>query len=485
MEEDSLKQKTIKALIWNLLDRFGQQVLLFVVGILVANILSVEDYSLVGMLAIFSALGIILLDSGFGAALIQKQGVSDDEYSSIFWFNLLVGAVLYVLLVACSPLIAAFFGQPRLVGLSAVIFLALPLNGLSIIQTVILNKTLRFKQLAKINLTATVLAGLLSLLMAALGCGVWTLAVQPVLIALIRCLLLWRSRLWKPRRVMQLPLIHNLFGFASGLLAANLINTLFLNVYSVILGKLFPLKELGYYTQGTKMSDMLVSLLYISIQNATYPIFSLIQDDRERLLRSFRKTIRFTSFLTFPVMVGLLVIARPLIQLLLKEAWWPAIPYFQLLCVGGCFTILTAINNNFLKVCGRTRSLLKIETFKVALTAVFVLLTFRYPALLMVMGMVATRLLVYVINTLYTSYHTDYLFRLQLKDVLPYGALALLMGACIYPLGLVIHHHLLLILAQVVLGAAVYGGGAYLTGSKMMKEMLQLLHRSYKKAEKD
>lgn len=276
-----------------MLDRMGQQVLLFIVGILVANILSVEDYALVGMLAIFSAIANIIQDSGFSAALIQKKETTAEEFSSVFWFNLGMSILLYGVLMGCSPLIARFFNQPRLVELSAVIFLALPINALTIIQSTILNKQIRFKPLTQINLYSMTVSGIASLAMALTGCGVWTLALQPVILAGARATLLWSRENWRPQRTFRFAVIRSLFGFASSLLLASLINTCFLNIYSVIIGKLFPQKQLGYYTQGNKMCDMGVSLIYGSIQNATFPIFSTIQNERERLIRAYRKTIRY------------------------------------------------------------------------------------------------------------------------------------------------------------------------------------------------
>lgn len=477
MADVSLKQKTIGALLWNLLDRMGQQVLLFIVGILVANILSVEDYALVGMLAIFSAVANIILDSGFSAALIQKKETTEEEFSSVFWFNLGMSVLLYGMLIVCSPLIARFFEQPKLVELSAVIFLSLPINSLTIIQTTLLNKRVRFKSLTQINLFSMTLSGIASLIMALSGCGVWTLALQPVILATTRALLLWSRENWRPQRVFHFATIRLLFRFASSLLLASLINTCFLNIYSVIIGKLFPQKQLGYYTQGNKMCDMGVSLLYGSIQNATFPIFSTIQDERERLIRAYRKTIRFTAFITLPVMAGLCITARPIIQLLLKEEWWPSIPFFQLLCIGGCFTILTAINNNFIKVSGRSDGILKIEYYKIALTVIVVLLTYREDVLTMVTGLVITRLLVYLINMMYTARYTGYCFGMQLIDLLPYAGLSILMSLLILPLGGWIESPLLLLVTQAAGGIIIYIGMAYATGSKILKESLELIRK--------
>lgn len=460
-----------------MLDRTGQQVLLFIVGILVANILSVEDYALVGMLAIFSAIANIVLDSGFSAALIQKKETTEEEFSSVFWFNLVMSVLLYGILIACSPLIARFFNQPKLVELSAVIFLTLPINSLTLIQTTLLNKKVRFKSLTQINLFSMTLSGIASLGMALAGCGVWTLALQPVVLAAARASLLWGRESWRPQWVFRFAAIRSLFGFASSLLLASLINTCFLNIYSVIIGKLFPQKQLGYYTQGNKMCDMGVSLLYGSIQNATFPIFSAIQDKRERLIRAYRKTIRLTAFITFPIMAGLLVTARPVIELLLKEEWWPSIPFFQLFCVGGCFTILTAINNNFIKVSGRSGGILKIEYYKVALTVVVVLLAYREDVLTMVTGLVVTRMLVYIINMIYTARYTGYRFLMQLTDLLPYAGLSILMTLLILPIGGWIDNRILLIAAQATVGILLYVGTAYATGSKILKESLELMRK--------
>lgn len=475
--DSSLKQKTIGALLWNLLDRLGQQVLLFIVGILVANMLSVEDYALVGMLAIFSAIANTLLDSGFSAALIQKKETTQEEFSSVFWFNLAMSILLYLLLIACSPLIALFFHQPKLTELSIVIFLAIPINALTLIQTTVLNKEVRFKPLAKINLLAMTISGGASLVMALSGCGVWTLAWQPVLVAGVRAALLWYRGKWRPQRTFCWGAIRSLFGFASSLLFASLINTCFLNIYLVIIGKLYPVKQLGYYTQGNKMCDMGVSLLYGSIQNATFPIFSSIQHERERLIRAYRKTIRFTAFITLPIMAGLFIVARPLIQLLLKEDWWPSIPFFQLLCIGGCFTILTAINNNFIKVSGRSKGILQLEYHKIALTVGVVILTYREEVLIMVAGLVLTRLLVYLASMMYTARYTGYTFWMQARDLLPYVGLSILMTLLVLPLGGWIEHHLLLIVVQTAVGASIYMGLAYATGSKIIKESIELLRK--------
>lgn len=474
MTESSLKQKTIGALLWNLLDRMGQQVLLFIVGILVANILSVEDYALMGMLAIFTALASIVLDSGFGAALIRKQEASEADYATVFYFNVAVSLAVYALLFASAPLIAGFFGQPPLTDLTRVTFLALPLNALSLIQTTLLNKQIRFKELTKVNMVALTGSGLSSLVMAYVGCGVWTLAVQPVVLAGLRSVLLWRQNPWRPQGNFSTQSLRELFAFSSHLLLASLVNAIFTNIYSVVIGKLFPAVQLGLYTQGNKFSLMLISSMYSSLQSATYPIFARIQHDRERSVRSYRKTIRVTAFITFPVLVGAVVVAPEMIELLLKPAWMGCIPYFQLTALAGIFTILNTVNQNFAKVQGRSDLIFKMELLRTGLIVGCLALTWRMSALALVAGLVGVQLAVYAVGTVVIGYAVGYAWFRQLADVVPYAALSAGMWGMLQVPPLIISAPAALLPLKVALGVTVYYGLNRLLGSVILEEVREL-----------
>lgn len=477
---DNLKQKTVGALIWNLLDRFGQQVLQFAVAIIVANILFPDDYAVVAMLAIFTAVGNLIVESGFGAALIQRKDADEVDFSTVFWFNLGMSLALYGLLLAAMPLIVGYFQEPMLAKVGAVVFLVLPVNASMLIQTTLLNKQIRFRQLAKIDLAAMVVSSAVAVAMAIAGCGVWALAWQPVTLAAGKSILLWATNDWRPRRCFSIQRLRKLFTFASSLLLSGLINTCFVNIYSLVIPKLYPKRELGYFTQGNKICDPVVSLVYGSIQNATYPIFSHIQNERQRLINAYRKSIRLTSLLTFPLMVGGMVVAPQVFHILFKSAWWPAIPYFQLLCVGGCFTVLTAVNNNFIKVSGRSSGILKIELCKILFTIAAIVLLMRHSVLAMVGGLMAVRAAVHVVGMAFTHRYTGYRFLSQVRDTLPYLLLATVMGAATYSLSLIgplCAMPWLLLGLQIVAGVAVYGGLAYLTGSQILREGLQLLKK--------
>ncbi len=473
----TLKEKTIWALVWNVLDKVGQQIILFLVGILVARILSTEDYALVGMLAIFTALANIVIESGFSAALIRKNDATGKDYSSVFYFNLGASMLVYLLLFFCAPFIAGFYNQPSLTLIARIVFLAIPVNSLSLIQTTILTKQINFKKLTKVNFLSLLASGLLSLYMAYTGYGVWTLVVQPLSLAIVRSSLLWVVSNWRPQWEFSLRSIRELFGFASNLMLSSIINTGFLNIYSVFIGKIYPLQQLGYYSQGNKMCDMGVSSIYGSIQSATYPIFSSIQEDKERLLRAYRKTIRLTSFLTFPAMIGLVLVGNPFIRIALTDKWAHSIPFFQLLCVGGIFTILTAINTNFLKVSGRSDILLKLEVSKLVVTAIALVCTLHQSVWIMVAGQVVARLVIYLANIIMVHRHGNYPAWFQLKDIMPYLLESLLLFACLYPLSFVIADLRLLLSAQILLFGFAYISLNKWLGSNILDEIIHLLFK--------
>ncbi|WP_276966154.1 lipopolysaccharide biosynthesis protein [Bacteroides graminisolvens] len=481
MKEQSLKQKTVGALLWNLLDRMGQQVLLFIVGIIVANILSVEDYALVGMLAIFTAIANIVLDSGFSSALIRKQDATEEDYSSVFYFNLSISVILYAILFFAAPYIAQFYNQPLLTDLTRIIFLSLPFNSLSLIQNTLLNKKIEFKRLAKINFISLLISGGCSLAMAYNGLGVWTLAWQPVILSFSKSALLWMSNQWRPKLIFQLSNIQSLFGFASSLLLASLINSIFTNIYSVAIGKLYPTKDLGYYSQGNKISLMVISSIYSSLQAATYPIFSSIQDDKERSIRSYRKTIRFTAFLTFPLMIGLVSIAEPLISILLKKEWAGCIPFFQLTCIAGIFTILTSINQNFIKVYGRSDVIFKLEIVRTVLIILGLLVSLKESALVMIGIQTLIQAIIYLISIIYIGHSIEYSWTKQLKDILPYTVISVLMWGLLVIPEYYIGSYYALLLTKMTIGILFYYITNKYLGSQILREAVEILFKQKSK----
>lgn len=456
MEELEFRKKTRSAFVWNLLDRVGSQLISVVVGIALARTLSATEYGLTGALAIFIALASALSDSGFSAALVRKKDVNDTDYNTIFYYNLFISVALYVAGYFAAPYIATFFNEPILVPVARVLFVVFILNALCLIQNAKMVKEINFNRIATINVIALIISGVTALWMAHRGCGVWALVAQLVLQAFIKMVLQWIWGGWRPRLVFSQQSFRELFAFGSNIMLANILNVLFLNIYSAIIGRIYSSRELGYYSQANKWSDMGVSTLYGVIQNSTYTLFSAIQDDRERLLRSYRKTMKLTAFITFPSLLGLAMMARPFVLILLGDKWSSSIPMFAILLIAGIFTVLTTVNGNYIRIKGNSRLVLRLEIFKVVLFSIVLLFTWQLPILQLLWGMVATRAIVYLVSIVAIGNCVGYTWRQQLSDIAPSFATALAMVAVAYPIEMFVSNIYILFSTQLAVCIVVY-----------------------------
>lgn len=447
--EKEFQKKTRSAFIWNLLDRVGSQLIAAVIGIALARILGATEYGLTGALAIFIALSQSLTDSGFSAALVRKQHVTELDYNTVFYYNLLVSVGLYVAGYFAAPYIAQFFNEPILEPVSRVLFVVFILNALCLIQNAKLVKEITFSKVATINLTSIVVAGVVALYMAYHNYGVWALVAQIVIQSFIKMIMQWLWGGWRPRLIFSWQSFKELFAFGSNIMLANILNVLFLNSYSAIIGRLYNSRELGYYSQANKWSDMGVTTLYGVILNSTYTLFSAIQDDHERLIRSYRKVMKLTAFITLPSLLALALTARPFILILLGDKWEASIPMFSLLLIGGIFTVLTSINGNYIRIEGSSSLVLRLEVFKVALFAIVLLFTWHLPILQLLWGMVFTRVIVYIVSIVTIGRRVGYTWRQQLLDIMPSCATALLMICFAYPLQFFIDNIYLLFASQI------------------------------------
>ncbi len=456
MEEQEFQQKTRSAFVWNLLDRVGSQLISVIVGIALARTLSATEYGLTGALAIFIALASALSDSGFSAALVRKKDVNDTDYNTIFYYNLVISVTLYIAGYIAAPYIAAFFNEPILIPISRVLFLIFIFNALCLIQNAKMVKEINFNKIATINVVSLIISGVTALWMAYTGCGVWALVAQLTIQSVIKMVMQWIWGGWRPRLIFSWTSFKQLFAFGSNIMLANVLNVLFLNIYSAIIGRIYTSRELGYYSQANKWSDMGVTTLYGVIQNSTYTLFSAIQDEKERLMRSYRKTMKLTAFITFPALLGLALMSRPFVLILLGEKWADSIPMFAILLIAGIFTVLTTVNGNYIRIKGNSRLVLRLEIFKVILFAIVLSLTWHLPILQLLWGMVATRAIVYLVSIITIGNCVGYTWRQQLSDIAPSCITAIVMLAAAYPLQLFIDNIYTLFVAQCAMCIIVY-----------------------------
>lgn len=456
LEEKEFQRKTRSAFVWNMIDRIGSQLISATIGIALARMLGAAEYGLTGALAIFIALSQSITDSGFSAALVRKQKISEADYNTVFYYNLFISILLYIIGYLGAPTIAQFFNEPVLIPISRVLFIVFIFNALCLIQNAKMVKEIDFRKVATINVCAIVISGVIALIMATNGYGVWALVAQITIQAFIKMVMQWVWGGWRPRAIFSWQSFKELFAFSSNILLANILNVLFLNIYSAIIGRLYSSRDLGYYSQANKWSDMGVTTLYGIIQNSTYTLFSAIQDDRERLLRSYRKTMKLTAFITFPALLALALTARPFILILLGDKWETSIPMFSLLLIAGIFTVLTTLNGNYIRIEGTSSLILRLEIFKVILFTIVLALTWHLPILQLLWGLVATRAIVYLVSIVFIGRRIGYSWHQQILDIMPSCATALLMVCFAYPVQLFIDNIYLLFVVQIGICIAFY-----------------------------
>lgn len=454
---DSLKSKTLHALFWSFVEQIGLRGVQFVVGIILARLLLPEQFGLIAMLIIFMAISSSILDSGFGAALIQRQCVTEKDASSIFYFNLLVGVIAAVCLCGLAPWVADFYEQPVLTPLLRVMSIVLVINAFGLVQNVLLVKALDFRTQTKVALIASLLSGMIGMGMAYRGFGVWSLAVQQLSSAAFRTALLWIFSQWRPAWLFSMQSLREMFGFGSKLLCSSLLNTIFNNIYLLVIGKLFSPADLGYYTRANNLQQLPSHTLSGMVARVTFPVFSTIQDDPERLKRGMKRALTTLVLVNFPLMIGLAVVARPLVLVLLTDKWAPCIPYTQLLCLAGLMFPLHLINLNVLQAMGRSDLFLRLEIIKKVMVALNIVITWRWGITAMITGQIITSLVSYYLNAYYNKALLQYSIWEQIRDLYPYLLNAMLMGAIVYAITyLPIASHMILLVCQIVTGGVVY-----------------------------
>jgi len=453
----TLKSRAIKGVFWSATERLGPRAVQFVVSIILARLLTPAEFGLIGMLSVFMALGLVFLNSGFGSALIQKQNATKAHYNSVFFANILLSLVATGLLWVSAPWIAAFYNQPALIAPARGLSFNFLFAAIGLVQTTLLSKRMDFKTQAKVRLIAVTGSGVVGVSMALLNFGIWSLVAQSLSATLFNSLLLWVFNSWRPTRDFSMKALRELFGFSSRMLASGVLDTIFRNLYNVVIGKLFQPADLGYYTRANSLQQIPAQTLTGVIAKVTFPLFSEIQDDLDKMRNGFKKAIRAIALVNFPLMAGLMATAGPLVLTLLGEKWRPVIPYLQLLAIVGLFKPLSAINLNVLLAKGRSDLFFRLEIIKKTLVVLILLVTWRWGIQAIILGQIGSVIIAYGLNGYYNARLVDYPFRSQLRDLFPYFAAAAVMGGAVYLLNwLPISNMLALLILQVLVGTLVY-----------------------------
>jgi O-antigen/teichoic acid export membrane protein len=455
---DNLKQRMFKALTWTTIDRFGQQAVQLVIGLVLARLLLPEDYGLMGMIVIFIALSSVMVDGGFGQALIRKENATQTDFSTIFFLNLAISSFLYLILFFSAPLISHFYKQPQLVNISRVLFLSIIFYAIYFVQYVLLIKEVAFKSLAKINIASTIVSGGIGIFLAISGARVWALVAQQISYHIIRLISFFIIRKWKPVFVFSFTVIKELWTFSIHLLGTSVLNVIFNNIYFVLIGKFYPLKQTGYYTQANKLSDIVNYSFQQILQGGTFPLLVQIQDQEERYRRVYRKMMRTISIFLFPFLFTLIIVSRPIISILLTEKWTACILLFQLLCLANLFTPFYGLNISVLNARGESRKSLQLELIKKGLILLSVFACFLYGIVTMLIGFVIANYIAYGVSMLFIRKNLTYQLKQQLLDIFPSFIVSVLVSTIVFLLKGVVPSHafLRLLLIQSTIAIAMY-----------------------------
>lgn len=428
----SLRDKTISGIFWSFLQQAGGRGISFLITIVLARLLSPQDFGLIGILMIFIQISQTLVNGGFRLALIQKKEVDDEDYSSVFYINLVVSCVAYLLIYITAPFIAVFYNQPILTDLVRLLALVFIINAFSYVQEAHLNKDLRFKTLMFIHLPSNIFGGVVSIGMAMLGFGVWSIVAMQLLTRLAYAIQIWIYSKWKPLFSFNKNKAKNLFSFGYKLMISDIIHTIYNNIYVVIIGKFFPVSVVGYYQNSFTMVDAPSSTITGVLSVVTFPIFSSIQDDLKKLKKGYKTVMQQAFFWICPFYVFLGFLAIPLFRFIFTEKWLPSVPFFQWLCVWGILAPMIIYNLNIVNVIGRSDVFLKLELTRkiISIVAIIFVIPYGITALLIVQAI--STVFTFLLFSYFAGRFIQYTMIEQVKDILPTLLLSFAIGLIVF-----------------------------------------------------
>lgn len=432
MTEQSLKEKTVKGVGWSAADAFLGQGVTFMVGLILARLLSPEEYGLIGIVTIFTTVMLGVVDSGFSNALIRKAEVSDEDYNTLFFFNLAVSILMYFLLYAAAPWIAEFFERPQLVALCRVTGILLILQSLSMVQYTILSRNVDFKTKTKASVVSAIVSGIIGIAMAYIGFGVWSLVAQLISRQLLYSLCLWMINKWWPTLRISAESLHYMWGFGWKLLVSGLLNNMWSELYKMVVGKYYSPYTLGQYTRSREYASIFSSNLTTIVQRVSYPVLAQVQEDKTRMVSAYRRVIKSTMFLTAVCMISLGAIAEPLVYCLIGPQWHEAATYLPLICISLSLYPLQAINLNMLQIQNRTDIFLYLEIIKKIIAIGPLCLGIFVSIYWMLVGSIIAGLIGFFFNSYYTGKRLGYSSWMQLKDVAPSYGVALVVALAVF-----------------------------------------------------
>lgn len=471
------KDKVVSNFLWRFLERVGAQGVTFIVSVVLARILDPDVYGTIALVTVFTTIMQVFVDSGMGNALIQKKDADDLDFSSVFYFNIFACCVLYAIMFVASPWIAAFYNMPELTPIIRVLSLTLVISGIKNVQQAYVSRNMLFRKFFFATLGGTLGAAVVGIWMAYKGYGVWALVAQNLFNLTMDTIILWITVKWRPKRMFSFERLKSLFSFGWKLLASSLIDTVYRDLRSLIIGKLYTKSDLAYYDKGKQFPNLIVTNINTSIDSVLLPAMSDEQDNRERVKAMTRRAISTSSYFMWPLMVGLAVCAEPLVSIVLTDKWLPCVFFLRIYCLIYAFYPIHTANLNAIKAMGRSDLFLILEIAKKVVGLVTLLATMWISVEAMAYSLLFNSVASQIINSWPNKKLLNYGYKEQLKDIFPSFALALVMGGMIYFIQYIPMHRVLILICQFICGVLIY-----YFGSKIMHiDSLEYIMESAKK----
>ena len=472
-----LIDQVAKGVVWSVTEKVCSMLLQLVVSVVVARLLAPEDYGVMAVLTFFTAVALVVVDSGFSQTLLRKTTPTNDDYKSVFIFNLIVSLLLYLLSVAISPLLSRYYELDVISQIAPVLFLLLPLNALGIIQNTRLSRELRFGVISRINFVSSLVAGAIAITVAICGGGVWALVAQRVSMMGIKSLLLWWRGDWRGEGSFSRSAWQEMAPFSFRLMSTDIVAATYNNIAQLFIGKIYSTDTLGYFNQAQKIKDLPVQSAVLSVQSVTYPALVKIKENAAKFADSYRKVLLINVFVMTPLVVGMSAVANPLFEVLLGDKWLPTVPYFEILALSGIFYPLAMVAYNVLKVYSNGAIIFRLELLKKSIMTVVLAVAILHSPMAVAVGLVAMTFIEFVVNFAATCRYAELSWWAMTKTLLP----SLILSAIMYFAVKIVGSYLLQLLPiwqlliQIAVGVIVYLGGAWVFRLEALNEFVTTL----------
>ena len=450
------KEKVLSNFVWRFAERCGAQLVTFIVSIVLARILAPEDYGQIALITVFTTIMQVFVDSGLGTALIQKKDADDLDFSSVFYFNFVVCLILYAVMFGAAPFIAGFYNDSSLTPIIRVISLTIVISGVKGIQQSYVSRNMLFKRFFYATLGGTTFSAFLGIALAYAGFGVWAIVAQQLFNTAIDTLILWLTVKWRPKRMFSWERLKGLLSFGWKMLASSLLDTVYNNIRSLIIGKMYSSSDLAYYDQGKKFPNVIVTNINTSIDSVLLPTMASTQDDAGRVKSMTRRAIKTSTYIMAPLMMGLAFCAEPIVELVLTDKWLPCVPFLRIFCITYMFYPIHTANLNAIKAMGRSDLFLKLEIAKKVVGMALLLSTMWFGVMAMAYSLLIGTVTGMIINSWPNRKLLNYSYLEQMRDILPGIALAVFMGFCVNLVSLFHLPNVATLLIQIPLGALIY-----------------------------